>query len=120
MVDRHETMYVAGKRRTEYDATAPRGGLAPSVAARSIGGQAPMRVQEYEVFGLRVPDLDRLILTQQERTALRRAAVILERVREARTSRHPVDWYMGEEDDADLVFGWRICDELAREGSIDV
>ena len=79
-----------------------------------------MRVQSYEVFGVRVPDLDRLYLTSQERATLRRAAVILERVREARTSRHPVDWYSGDEDDADLVFGWRICDELAREGSIDV
>lgn len=42
-IDGHEIMNVAGKRRTEYDATAPRGRLAPPVAALSIGGQAPMK-----------------------------------------------------------------------------
>lgn len=41
-VDGHEIMDATGKRQTEYDATAPRVGLAPDVAALSIGGQAPM------------------------------------------------------------------------------
>lgn len=34
---------AAGKRRTEYDDDAPRRGLAPTVAALFVGGQAPMR-----------------------------------------------------------------------------
>lgn len=41
-VDGYEIMVSTGKRLTEYDADAPRVGLAPDVAALSIGGQAPM------------------------------------------------------------------------------
>jgi excisionase family DNA binding protein len=62
---------------------------------------------------------DKITLTQQERATLRRAADILDRVRELRNSRVPTDWYAGDEDDSDLVFGWRICDELATKGEID-
>ena len=78
-----------------------------------------MRVAEFSMMGLREPGLDRIVLTSQERATLRRAADILVRIREARNSRVPTDWYAGDEDDSDLVFGWRICDELAAKGEID-
>lgn len=78
-----------------------------------------MRVSVYSVLGLRLPELDALTLTERERATLRSAAGILDRVREQRNSRVPTDWYAGEEDDCDLVFGWRICDALATDGRID-
>lgn len=78
-----------------------------------------MRLAPFSTFGLRQPGLDRVVLTERERDTLRRAAAILDEVRTRRNARVPVDWYAGDEDDADLVFGWRICDELARKGSID-
>lgn len=78
-----------------------------------------MRVDEYVIFGFRQPNLDRVVLTRQERTTLRRAAVLLDRVRELRNARVPTDWYAGDEDDCDLVFGGRICNELADRGELD-
>jgi hypothetical protein len=79
-----------------------------------------VRVAEYRALGvIREPDLDTIVLTQAERVTLRRAAAILEAVREKRNQRVPTDWYAGDEDDSDLVFGWRICDELASKGEID-
>ena len=78
-----------------------------------------MRIEPYAPFGVAFPELDRIVLTQQERATLRRAAAILSRVRELRNSRVPTDWYSGDEDDADLLFGWRICDELSTAGHLD-
>ena len=72
-----------------------------------------MRIVEYAVMGIREPALDHIALTASERAALRRSADILSRVRELRNDRVPTDWYAGDEDDSDLLFGWRICDELS-------
>ena len=78
-----------------------------------------MRTVEYAIFGSRQPALDTIRLTDAERTTLRRAAAILSELRERRNARVPTDWYAGDEDDCDLVFGWRICSDLAEKGSID-
>jgi hypothetical protein len=78
-----------------------------------------MRLHPYEILGVRQPALDELRLTEAERRTLRRAAEILLRVRELRNGRAPVDWYMGDEDDLDLTFGARICEDLAESGAID-
>lgn len=78
-----------------------------------------MKIDAFSSFGVRQPALDRIVLTDRERQTLARAAVILDGVRALRNARVPVDWYAGDEDDADLVFGWRICDDLAKSGEID-
>ena len=77
-----------------------------------------MRLQPFVVFGHHEPSLDDIVLTTAERGTLRRAAAILDQVREMRNARVPTDWYAGDDDDADLVFGWRIAAELARTGRI--
>lgn len=78
-----------------------------------------VRHKPYAIFGIRQPSLDTITLSDAERRALARAAAILGDVRELRNSVVPTDWYAAEEDDSDLLFGWRICDELARTGTID-
>jgi hypothetical protein len=78
-----------------------------------------MKVRPYIVFGIRQPTLDEIVLTKAERDVLRRAAVILEGVRDLRNSRVPTDWYAGDEDDSDLCFGVRICRDLAALGKLD-
>ena len=78
-----------------------------------------MRSADYAVMGVRQPQLDQIRFSQAERTLLRRTADLLEKIRTERNARVPTDWYAGEEDDSDLVFGWRICDEMARTGQID-
>jgi hypothetical protein len=78
-----------------------------------------MRLHPYVIFGVDQPALDEIVLTSAERATLRRAAAILEGVRDLRNSRVPTDWYAGEEDDCDLAFGQRIADELATTGRID-
>ena len=78
-----------------------------------------MQVQLSAVFGIRQPQLDEIVLTKAERVTLRRAADILEGVRDLRNRRVPTDWYSGDEDDADLCFGIRVSRELAETGRID-
>ena len=78
-----------------------------------------MKVRPYAVFGIRQPNLDRIVLTKSERDVLRRAAGILAGVRDLRNSRVPTDWYAGDEDDSDLCFGSRICSDLAETGELD-
>jgi hypothetical protein len=91
-----------------------------TVDNRNRGGA--MRVQIFAPFGVRLAsvgqDLDEIILTKAERATLGRAAEILRKVSETREARHPVDWFSGEEDAADLTFGWRICSDLAETGRI--
>ena len=79
-----------------------------------------MRIEVYAPFGMRLAgdDLDEIVLTKAERATLAKAAAILDKVTELRESRHPVDWFAGEEDAADLTFGWRICSDLAESGRI--
>lgn len=43
-----------------------------------------MKVQQYVMFGLREPALDKVVLSERERQALRRAADILEHLRDLR------------------------------------
>ncbi len=78
-----------------------------------------MKLSEYRMLSIRQPELDRIVLSDRERKTLAAAAVILERLRSVRNARVPIDWYAGDEDDCDLLFGWRICDELARDGDLD-
>jgi hypothetical protein len=70
-------------------------------------------------MGMRQPSLDWIGLTLAERATLRRAADLLGRIHEERNRTVPVDWYAGDEDDSDLAFGWRICNDLAEDGRID-
>ena len=78
-----------------------------------------MRFHPDLVFPPELGELGEIVLTGRERAVLRAAASLLEQVRDQRIKRAPTDWYAGEEDDHDLVFGWRICDALATDGRID-
>lgn len=78
-----------------------------------------MKHVPFQAFGVPQPSLDRIVLTASERATLRKAADLLRAIREQRNAIVPTDFYAGDENDADLVFGWRICDDLARDGFID-
>jgi hypothetical protein len=77
-----------------------------------------VNIQRYAPFGIRFAELDAVTLTDRERATLGKAADLLHRIREARVVERETDYYAGDEDDADMVFGWRICDELARTGRL--
>lgn len=78
-----------------------------------------MKLQEHVVFGFHEPQLDRIVLSQSERTMLHRVADLIDNVRSTRNARVPTDWYSGDEDDSDMCFAVRICRDLADDGGID-